>query len=88
MLNLGHMHSFSVLQPGASLLLPSGRSPIDQNIWEVYVKPLVGQTAAISRGLINEKQFLEMLTLYQQLDPPKYLKNPRENNPDTMIARR
>jgi hypothetical protein len=94
MLNVGRMYAEPVIGRGAAYRIPqsSAAAGLSLNVYDKYVKRFEGSSAASLPGRAltqaDRRLYHEMLGIYRQLAPPKYLKSPEGNNPDTMIARR
>ncbi|MBT8484674.1 MAG: hypothetical protein KJO43_03780 [Phycisphaerae bacterium] len=94
MLNVGRMYGGGQIVPGVPYPLPTNGQAANLNlavnIDEKYVNEFEGTSslAPTPGGQLPTEQYLEMLSLYQQLRPPKYMRPPGQPSPDTMIARR
>lgn len=93
MLNAGRMWREPILEVGSVYALPE---PLDSaglttNINRRYVRPGIdrgGPGSPVGPASPPPEQAMEMLAIFQQLDPPIYLKPPEAQDPETMVATR
>jgi hypothetical protein len=68
------------------------RGLVQENIYERYVREyergMLGGSGSGSISHNDERKYMEMLSIFGQLEPPKYLKPAQGQSPDTMVARR
>ncbi len=93
--NVGRMFAHSLIPAGSTYIIPRttpGENGLANNISQKYVRPFeVSNPLGAPTGSITpdrRMQYLEMLSLYHQLDPPKYVRTPGGQTPETMVARR
>ncbi len=100
MLNQGHMWKLVAAKRFAtgdrinlsSELITSGRTGLLRNLYEMYIEPEegdsflnIGREQAVTQA--RAKNFMEMLTLYHHLTPPKYLRS-GDKEPQTVVVSR
>ena len=100
MLNIGHMWARDASEPwypGTSMSLtefvPSGDTHLRRNIGGKYIEPEEGDgfdfrdmgASSRPRGTLHD--YMEMLSIYHQLGPPKYLRQDNKD-PDTAVITR
>ncbi len=106
MLNVGHMWASDAggepWYPGTSLslaefLVPGGRTFLQRNIHETYIRPeegdgfdLTSMGGSGARLLTPAKvrKYIEMLSIYHQLEPPKYITEDKKDPETAVVSRR
>jgi hypothetical protein len=96
MLNNGRTWRPGTIDSGASYRIgaSTGGDDLIRNLYLKYVDPFEGRTLGVTpgaSGTLSQQDWrlrMEMLSIYQQLDPPKYLRPAEGNSDDTMQARR
>jgi hypothetical protein len=93
MLNVGRMWRPGPIGAGATYTLPNPGvdANMEMNIYQRYVRPYEGSSflgGGTSLDLAKRRTFMEMLSMYRQLRPPRYLKLPGDPNPQAMTAKR
>jgi hypothetical protein len=101
MLNGGHTWKGSEWYPGESFALPLptttglGRTRLDENIYKTYIQKEEGDgfdltgvgRSAVRLDRIRARNFMEMLSIYHQLTPPKYHRV-GDKEPETAVMTR
>lgn len=78
-----------------SIFQPSGQTTLERNLRDRYIKNEEGDGYSAMPGMrhsaslppARRNQFIEMLTLFHQLDPPKYLRL-GDKDPETVVLAR
>ncbi len=95
MLKFGRMWSKSGWAQGTALdladaLVLTGRTDLESNIYGKYIENFASPRygVSISRQLtsLDERRYMEMLSIYHQLTPPKYLKPPTGDQEDEIVV--
>ena len=96
MLNNGRANGLRTLPAGAAIDLAElnygPQSGLDQNIRTKYIGPYAREYFGAVSGSVSEQDrqnFMEMLSVFQQLTPPEYFLQRGQTNPDaSVIAQR
>ena len=91
MLNDGHMWAREPWFPDTTLSLseefvPDRRTDLEQNIYKRYIEPEEGDRFRIKST--NLHNYMEMLSIYHQLTPPRYIREDDKDLATAVITRR